>query len=403
MASQGVKAIVLVGGPSKGTRFRPLSLDVAKPLFPIAGRPLIYHHLQACARLSNLTEILIIGFYDETEKSWQSFLEQAKKDFGVPITYLREDSRLGTAGGLKKFKKEILNGNPSQIILMHCDIFCAFPIKEMLEFHLKHGKEATILGKKVPKDEARQYGCLVVDPESNEALHYAEKPQTFVSDVINAGVHIFSPSFFGLMESVAPTHHELDESEDFLRLEQDVYTNICGEKHLYVFQTQDFWLQLKSAGMVVPCSNFMLATLRKRSPEVLAKTEQGGPTIVGDVLIDPTAQVHPSAKLGPNVSIGAKAKIGPGTRISHSIILDNVEVKGQSCISYSVVGWNSSVGKWTRLEGVPDYKADSHDALKFGITILGSGVNVGQESLIFTCIALPHKDLSGNYSGLILL
>ena len=58
-----VKAIILVGGPSLGTRFRPLSLTVPKPLFPIGGAPLLYHHLKACSTVPNLLEVLLIGFF----------------------------------------------------------------------------------------------------------------------------------------------------------------------------------------------------------------------------------------------------------------------------------------------------------------------------------------------------
>lgn len=46
-----------------GTRFRPLSLDIPKPLFPVAGRPIIQHHIEACIQLKDIKEILIIGYY----------------------------------------------------------------------------------------------------------------------------------------------------------------------------------------------------------------------------------------------------------------------------------------------------------------------------------------------------
>ena len=52
----------------------------------------------------------------------------------------------------------------------------------------------------VPEKDATKYGCLVVDKDTNEALHYAEKPETFVSDIINAGIYILSPGFFDLIE-----------------------------------------------------------------------------------------------------------------------------------------------------------------------------------------------------------
>ena len=57
-----LKAVILIAGPQKGTRFRPLSLDVPKPLFPVAGCPIVQHHIEACVQLPELREILILGF-----------------------------------------------------------------------------------------------------------------------------------------------------------------------------------------------------------------------------------------------------------------------------------------------------------------------------------------------------
>lgn len=55
------------GGPSRGTRFRPLSLEIPKPLFPIAGIPLVEHHIIACKKLEDLKEILLLGFYKDED------------------------------------------------------------------------------------------------------------------------------------------------------------------------------------------------------------------------------------------------------------------------------------------------------------------------------------------------
>lgn len=75
---------------------RPLSLHTPKPLFPIAGRAIIWHGLQACSKVPGLTEVILIGFYEDSV--FASFLKDAAKDFpDLKIRYLREFQALGTA------------------------------------------------------------------------------------------------------------------------------------------------------------------------------------------------------------------------------------------------------------------------------------------------------------------
>lgn len=84
-----LKAVILIGGPQKGTRFRPLSFEVPKPLFPVAGVPMIQHHIEACAQVPGMQEILLIGFYQPDEALTQ-FLEAAQQEFNLPVRYLQE-------------------------------------------------------------------------------------------------------------------------------------------------------------------------------------------------------------------------------------------------------------------------------------------------------------------------
>jgi mannose-1-phosphate guanylyltransferase len=81
------KVVILIGGPSKGTRFRPLSLETPKPLFPVAGHPLVWHHLKACSTLTQTTplqEVLLLGFYPLSQE-WNNFIEASQKEFGFKI------------------------------------------------------------------------------------------------------------------------------------------------------------------------------------------------------------------------------------------------------------------------------------------------------------------------------
>jgi mannose-1-phosphate guanylyltransferase len=82
-----VRAVILVGGPTRATRFRPLSFNLPKPLFPLAGKPMIWHHIEACKReLPGLVEVLLLGSFNPTE--FQGFVEQTQEELKVPIEFV---------------------------------------------------------------------------------------------------------------------------------------------------------------------------------------------------------------------------------------------------------------------------------------------------------------------------
>jgi len=404
-----MKAVILIGGPNKGTRFRPLSLDVPKPLFPIAGKPMIYHHIEACAQLAGFKEVLLLGYYNEA--LFTQFAEETSKELNIKIRYINEVNVLGTAGGLYHFRNQILEDNPSHIFVLHADLCCAFPLKDLLEFHKGHGGVCSIMSTKVPREYAHHYGCLVKDETSNELLHYTEKPESFVSELINCGVYCFSAGFFDIIGNVMaeikskqPSPYELEllgERNGAMRLEQDIFEPLAGTKSIFVFQYNGFWRQIKNAGASVYATDLYTKHYAKVKPQLLAPPSE---TITGNVVVHPTAEIHPSARIGPNVTIGANVKIGKGVRIAHSIILDGTEIKDRAAILYSILGWESSVGAWTRIEGIPNYTPFLyHQEKRQGITIFGKGAGANREIIVRNCIVMPHKTLDHSHFNEILL
>ncbi|TDH65638.1 hypothetical protein CCR75_004047 [Bremia lactucae] len=424
------KAVILIGGPNQqGNHFRPLSLDLPKPLFQLAGQEMIYFHVEACARVPNLQEILMIGSYDEG--LFSRFFDSVWRRFNVQIRYLRETKALGTAGGIRFFRNEIMKGDPASLFVLHCDICCSFPLNEMMHFHLKHSGSCTVLGKRVFHDEAKKYGCLVADPVTKEILHWAEKPETFVSNIINCGVYLFNVSLMDRIVSIgdklsrqrlrsgsnseANVQYDLKKlfpdfnNLDNLRLEQDVLLPLADQHSLYLHELGDFWCQIKTPGMAITCSELYMQRFRFTNPSALSST--GGklsPTIEGNVVVDSSANVHPTAKLGPNVTIAAGVTIGPGVRIAHSIILEGVIIKDHACVLFSVIGWNSIIGHWARIEGQPPNASQiqvhsAETALVRDVTIFGVSVVASPEVIIRNCIVLPHKSLARSYHDEILL
>ncbi|CAG8487582.1 7691_t:CDS:2 [Paraglomus brasilianum] len=407
------KAIILVGGPSRGTRFRPLSLDCPKTLFPVAGHPVIWHHLEALSRVDGLREVLLIGFFEASV--FESFLFDATREFGdkFHIRYLREYRALGTAGGIYHFRDEIQKGDPQHLFVLNADVACSFPLNEMMSFHTTHRGLCTILGTKVLPEDAHRFGCLVAKPGSNEVLHYVEKPESFISDLISCGIYLFDVAIFNTMKEATQNKASqiaLDpytDSDDKLQLEQDLLRSLAEAHKLYVFETKDFWRQIKTPSSAVPANALYLEQYAQTFPERLAKSEPGGPQIVGAVYIHPTAIVDPRAKIGPNVTIGPRVVISKGVRIKDSIILDNVEIKNFACILHSIIGWDSKIGNWTRIEGTPVINHQTiitHNGVKIqSIAILSKDVTVKDEVVIRNCTVLPHKELKSSFHNEILM
>ncbi|XP_044484663.1 mannose-1-phosphate guanyltransferase alpha-B-like [Mangifera indica] len=399
-----VVAVIMVGGPTKGTRFRPLSLNIPKPLFPLAGVPMVHHPISACKRIPNLAQIYLVGFYEERE--FALYVSSISNELKVPVRYLREDRPHGSAGALYNFRDLIMEDSPSHIFLLNCDVCCSFPLPEMLDAHKRYGGLGTVLVIRVSAESASQFGELVADPVTHELLHYTEKPETFVSDRINCGVYIFTSDILTAIQGVSTQRKDRENLRrvssfealqsatrsfptDFVRLDQDILSPLAGKKQLYVYETMDFWEQIKTPGMSLKCSGLYLSQFRRTSPHVLASGDgTKNATIIGDVYVHPSAKVHQTAKIGPNVSISANAHIGAGVRLMSCIILDGVEIMENAVVTNAIVGWKSSIGRWSRVQAQGDYNA------KLGITILGEAVAVEDEVVVTNSIVLPHKTLN---------
>ena len=212
---------------------------------------------------------------------------------------------------------------------------------------------------------------------------------------------------------------------------------LAGTNKAFLYLTNNWWSQIKTAGSAIYANRHFLALYNKTNPERLTRPteEKSSPTIIGDVFIHETATVDQTAVLGPNVSIGKNVKVGAGTRIKESIVLGsarkfskvlcfieicsagNSQIGEHSLVLYSVVGWNSTVGSWSRVEGTPEDPNPNKPFAKMennplfningqlnpSITILGSNVVVPSEVILLNSIVLPHKELGGSYKNQIIL
>ena len=126
-----------------------------------------------------------------------------------------------------------------------------------------------------------------------------------------------------------------------------------------------------------------LSSLTKKSSKKLAK--QSEPYVYGgNVLVDPSAKIGKNCRIGPNVVVGPNVVIGDGVRLQRSVLLAGSKVKDHAWVKSTIVGWNSSVGKWARLENV---------------SVLGDDVTIGDEIYVNGGSVLPHKTIKANVDG----
>ncbi len=408
MPSELMKAVIMVGGPTTDSWFRPLSLQQPKPLFPLAGRPMIWHHIKSLSRFETLKEILVIGFYESSQFS--QFIQDAQQEFGIVIKYLQEPKSLGTGGGLCNFQGEILSGHPKYIFIIYGDICCACPFGRMLvALNQAPGTLATILATHVTREQSSNYGCLVKEAgESNVIMHYVEKPETFVSNLVSCGVYLLDTAIFNefpRLLAYATQQPSTGIRPKIIRLEQDILAPLAAERKVSFYETQDFWCQVKTANSAITANRLYLEDSVFKSSSFQNSNDDF--EAVGAIFVHPSAKVAADVMIGPNVSIGENCVIECGVRIRDSIILPGSKIGANTLVVNSIIGWESEIGAWCRIEGAPDSAATDVITLNGvkmpSITVLGGSVFVTDERVIRNCIVLPHKDLYKSYQNEILL
>jgi mannose-1-phosphate guanylyltransferase len=154
---------------------------------------------------------------------------------------------------------------------------------------------------------------------------------------------------------------------------------MAAESQLHAMDLEGFWMDVGQPKDYLTGTGLYLSSLGDVKSSALSTHE----SVVGNVIIHPTAKIGSGCKIGPNVVIGANVVVGDGVRIQKAVIMENARIKSYAWINSAIVGWDSTVGKWTRLEGV---------------SVLGDDVQVGDELYVNGGTVLPHKSISTNIS-----
>ncbi|KAN0106426.1 putative mannose-1-phosphate guanyltransferase [Hyaloscypha variabilis] len=324
---------------------------------------MILHQIEALAAAGVTDIVLAVNYRPEI---MEKALKDYAKKFNIAITFSVETEPLGTAGPLK-LAEEILGKDDTPFFVLNSDVICEYPFADLAAFHKKHGDEGTIVVTKV--EEPSKYGVVVHKPSHPSRIdRFVEKPVEFVGNRINAGIYILNPSVLKRIE-LRPTS-----------IEQETFPAICKDGQLHSFDLEGFWMDVGQPKDFLSGTCLYLSSLTKKGSKLL--TSPNTPYVHGgNVLIDPSAKIGRNCRIGPNVTIGPDVIVGDGVRLQRCVLLAGSKVKDHAWVKSTIVGWNSTVGKWARLENV---------------SVLGDDVTIGDEIYVNGGSILPHKSIKVN-------
>lgn len=321
-----MRAVLMAGG--SGTRLRPLTCDLPKPMVPILNRPIAEHIINLLKR-NNIREVIATLYY--LPDVMRDYFQDGS-DFGVEMTYAVEDDQpLGTAGCVKNIE-ELLD---TTFVVISGDSITDFDLQKAITFHKQKKSKATLVLTRVPNPV--EFGVVILD-KHQRINRFLEKPSTseIFSDTVNTGTYILEPEVLQYL----PDNEESDFSKDLFPL------LLAKNEPIYGFIAEGYWCDVGS-----------LETYRQAQYDALE----------GKVILDfAYEETSPGFWLGQNSYIDSTAKITPPVLIGHNCRIG----PGVVIEKGSVIGDNVTVGAGADLKR----------------PILWNGVTIGDESYLAACV-----------------
>jgi mannose-1-phosphate guanylyltransferase/phosphomannomutase len=364
-----MKAVVMAGG--EGTRLRPMTSSMPKPLLPVVNRPIMEHVLRLLKRHGLTETVVTVQFLASLVKNYFGDGEE----LGMELTYAHEEKPLGTAGSVKNAEDALKDDS---FLVISGDALTDFDLSALIDFHRRKGGLVTVCLTRVPNP--LEFGITIVDDEGR-VERFLEKPtwgQVF-SDTVNTGIYVMEPEVFDYVEP--------DTSVDW---SGDVFPQLMKEgKPIYGYVAEGYWEDVGTHESYVKAQADVL--------EGNVNVEIEGFEISPGVWIAEGAEVHPEAVLRGPLYIGDYAKVEGGTELrEHTVIGSNVVVKSGAFLHKAVVHDNVYIGPQTNLRGcVVGRNTDVMRAARIDDgAVIGDECLIGEESVIAGTVRVyPFKTI----------
>jgi len=304
--------ILLVGG--FGTRLKPLTNQTPKPMLPVGGLPVTEHQLLAAKKAGINTVILATSYLSEV---FTPYFGDGSK-WGIQLLYAVEKEPLGTGGAIRNAAAMVGYAERSEnFVIFNGDVLSKHDIAAQLSFHEERGADATL--HLIEVADARAFGCVPTD-ETGRVTDFLEKMDNPVTNDINAGCYVFSPTVI----SAIPEGKVVSiERETFPQL-------VKSGRPVYGYREQSYWLDIGTP-----------AALFKGSRDFVA----------GDFITGAGTHIAAGSSVTGGSSIGSGSSIGTNCTIANSIIGDGVVIGDGCMIADSFVLHNSKIASGSEIFG----------------------------------------------------
>lgn len=318
-----MKAIIMAGG--FGTRLRPLTMNLPKPMVPMMNRPMMEHIVRLLKEhgFTDITSLLyfhpdaIIGHFGEGG------------DFGISMSYIKAEADFGTAGSVRNATEQL--GLKERIVIISGDVLTDFDLSEAVRFHEKKGAKATIVLTHVKNP--LQFGVVMTDEQGN-ITRFLEKPSwgEVFSDTINTGIYILEPEAY---EQI-PYKKEFDFSKD-------LFPSLLSQPGaLAGYIAEGYWRDIGNLQEYHEAHMDVLAGSVNIELEDL--TSDGHPALRGKNLIALEAKIDHTARVANSV-IGPGCEIEPGAIVENSVLWKGTKVGAGASVSNVVTCFDVQIGR----------------------------------------------------------
>ena len=325
-----MRAMVLAAG--LGTRLRPLTYEMPKPMVPVLNRPVMEHILRLLVRHGFTETVANLHWFPDLIRG--HFGDGG--GFGVELAYSHEEQLLGTSGGVRN----VADFLGDSFLIISGDALTDIDLTAMREFHESHDGIATLATKRV--HDTSQFGVAITGADGRiQGFQEKPEPAEALSDLANCGIYMFRSEIFDFFPAPG-TSKAAGEGDPpgFADWALDVFPRVLeADVAFYAHEIDAYWndignLEELRAGNLDALHG---AVEVEREGELVDGFRSGTPegdegTLRGPVLLGPGCEIGDDVRIdGPSV-IGDGVKIGAGSRLREVIALPGTELPAGSVL-----------------------------------------------------------------------